>query len=215
MNLDELKTTWKEYDRKLQSTQAINEKIISSMIADRSKSRFVKVRRQYILGLTWMFICLAFGVLVIVTNPFDYDANIQFIPMVIFVSGLVILIGGLISRCMELKKITFSHNNIAGALKKVISVYEKPRRYLYYTVIMFLFSQVFLFPLSFVPRNIEAMGLWPALAERLIPISIAVIMVFVAYKLGAFKQRHVDNFREDLSELEELKAMSAELRREN
>ena len=215
MNLDELKTTWKEYDRKLQSTQAINEKIINSMIAERSKGRFDKVRRQYILSVTWMFICFAFGVLVIFTNPFDYDAKAQFIPIAIFASGLVILMGGLISRYRALRKITFSHHNIAEALQKIITVYERPRRFLYYTVVLFLFSQIVLFPLSFVPRNIDAMGLWPALAEVLIPISVALIMLAIAYKFGAFKVRHVDNFREDLTELEELRAMSAELGQEN
>lgn len=84
-----------------------------------------------------------------------------------------------------------------------------------YTVIIFLFSQVFLFPLAFLPRSIEARGLWPTLAERLIPISIAAIILFVAYKFGAFKVRHIDNFRKDLTELEQLKAMSAELGRQN
>jgi len=211
MNLDDFKTAWKVYDRKLQSTQALNEKIIASMITERSDNRFAKVRRQYILGFCWMFICMAFGILVILTNPFDYGQTIQYIPMVIFVSGLVILMTGLTMRYFALRKIIISHNNIGQALKQVIAVYEKPRKFLYYTVIVFLFSQVFLFPLTFLPRSIETSGLWPALGERLIPISIAALMLFAAYKLGAFKERHVDKFREDLSELEMLKAMSAEL----
>ena len=211
MNLDELKISWKEYDRKLQSARAINEKLIDSMITERAGNRFAKVRRQYLLGLTWMLVCLAFGVLVIATNPFDYDATIQFIPMGIFVVGLVILVIGLITKYVALKKIAISHDNVADALRKVISIYDKPRKFLNYTVIIFLFSQVFLFPLSFLPRSIEVRGLWPALGERLIPISIALIVLLVAYKLGAFKDRHADRFREDLSELEQLKMMSAEL----
>jgi hypothetical protein len=215
MNLDELKTAWKEYDRKLESTRAINEKIIASMIAERTGNRFSKVRRQYIAGFAWMFICASFGILVLMTNPFDYGTTLQYIPMVLFVIGLVILMAGMTIRFLALKKINFSHYNIGESLRRIIAEYEKPNKFLYYTVVIFLFSQVFLFPLSFLPRSIEARGLWPALGERLIPISIAALMLYGAYKLGAFKERHVDKFREDLDELESLKAMSAELMREN
>lgn len=211
MNLDELKTAWKAYDRKLQSTQAINEKIIVSMVTERSGNRFSKVRKQYILGLAWMLICLMFSVLIILTNPFDYEYTLQYIPMVIFAVGVTILITGMTISYLKIHGITITHQNVGEALKDIIAVYEKPKKFLYYTVIVFLFSQVFLFPLSFLPRSIENKGLWPALAERIIPISIAALMVFVAYKLGAFKERHVDKFREDLNELESLKAMAAEL----
>lgn len=215
MNLDDLKTAWKEYDRKLQSTQVINEKIIVSMITERSGSRFSKVRRQYMLGFAWMFICLTFGILIILTNPFDYRYTFQYIPMILFAIGLIIIMGGMSQAYLALQKITITHNTIDEALKKIIAVYEKPKKFLHYTIVVFLFSQVFLFPLSFLPRSVETRGLWPALAECIIPISIAALMVFAAYKLGAFKERHVGKFREDLSELEALKAMSAELVNEN
>jgi hypothetical protein len=35
--------------------------------------------------------------------------------------------------------------------------------------------------------------------------------LYVAHKLGAFKERHKDKFKDDLNELEELKRMSREL----
>src|SRR5690606_24767250 len=210
MSLDVFKTVWKEYDRKLQSTQEISDRIVRSMIAERAVNRFSKVRRQYALSLAWMSACLGLGIVIILTNPFDYTGTLQFIPMGVFVTGIAILIAGLTAKYLALQRITFSHRNIADALSQVIAVYEKPRTFLSYTVIAFLFSQVFLFPLSFLPRSIEARGLWLALGERLIPISIATILVYVAYKLGAFKERHVDHFRKDQNELQDLKAMSAE-----
>jgi hypothetical protein len=39
MNLEELKSAWQVFDKKIQSTQAINEKLIESMIRERSMSR--------------------------------------------------------------------------------------------------------------------------------------------------------------------------------
>lgn len=211
MNLDELKTAWNVYDRKLQSTQAINERIIVSMITERSGNRFSKVRKQYTLGLMWMFICLAFSILVILTNPFDYGYTLQYIPMGIFAACLIVLIGGMVRSYRNLQKVAITQNSTGEALKSIIAVYEQPKKFLHYTIIVFLFSQVLLLPLSFLPRNIETMGLWGALAERLIPISISALILFIAFRLGAFKERHVEKFREDLNELESLKAMSAEL----
>ena len=211
MNLDELKTAWKVYDRKLQSTKAINEKIIISMITERSGSRYAKVWRQYIIGIAWMLICLAFSILVIFTNPFDYRYNIQYIPMVIFAASMIVLLGGMFRSFMEMQRITITQHNVGDALKGIIAIYEKPKKFFHYIIMVFLFSQVVLLPLSFLPRNLDTMGLSTALAERLIPISIAALVLFLAYKLGAFKERQADKFREDLNELESLKAMSAEL----
>jgi hypothetical protein len=50
MNLDELKTVWKEYDKKLQSTKAIHERIIGSMITERSQFTWTQARRYYVFG---------------------------------------------------------------------------------------------------------------------------------------------------------------------
>jgi hypothetical protein len=212
MNLDELKTAWKEYERRLQSTQAMNEKIIASMIAERSGSRFSKVKKQYMLGFAWMIICLGFGVIVIVTNPFDYVYDFQYIPVIIFCIGLAILMWGMIRAFLQLKDVAVTHMNVDASLKKIIAVYEQPRRFFIYVIILFLFSQVVLFPLSFLPRNIGQSGLWPALGERLIPITISALLLFAAYRLGAFKDRDGDKFREDLNELQMLKSMASELR---
>jgi hypothetical protein len=214
MNLDELKMVWLDYDRRLQSTQLINEKIIISMITERTSSRFLKVKRQYILGFTWMFICLCAGVLILASNPFDYQMPLQYVPIGIYTACIIILIIGMILAYNKLQKISIHHNTIDTALRKIISVYEKPKKFFTYTVIVFLFCQVVLFPLSFLPHHIGTMGLWTALGERLIPIAISALLLLVAYHFGAFKERHAAKFKEDLNELEELKTMSNELKRE-
>jgi hypothetical protein len=211
MNIDEIKTVWKEYDRKLQASRIINEKIIVSMITERTTTRFSKVRRNYIMGLLWMFICLLFGFAVIFGNPFDYKYFIQYMPMIIYCICLVILMSALFVSYLRLQNITITHHNLDISLKKIIAVYVRPNKFLKYTLIIFLISQIFLFPLSFLPPNIERMGLWKALADRIIPVSISALMLFIAYKLGAFKDRHGKKFREDQRELQELRTMSLEL----
>ena len=215
MSINELKSAWHEYDRKLQSTQVIHEKIITSMIKDRSASRFSVVKRNYMIGFSWMAICLLAGCAILFGNPFDYSFKIQYVPIIIYVVCLVILMTAMVKAFAGLNSITIHHHNLDVALKNIIKIYEQPQVFLKYTIIVFLFSQFILFPLSFLPPSIERLGLWPALGERLIPISISLLLFFIAYKLGAFKQRQVKKFKEDLSELEQLKAMSAELTAEN
>lgn len=214
MNIDELKTAWKEYDRKLQATHVINEKIITSMIAERTNTRFVNVKRNYVIGLLWMFICLFLGIMVLWGNPFDYRYSIQYIPIAIYCTCLIILTVALLVSYWRLQNITITHHNLDVSLKKIIAVYVKPNKFLKYTLIIFLVSQVFLFPLSFLPPSIERLGVWKALAERLIPISISALMLFIAHKLGAFKDRHGKKFRAYQQELQELKEMSSELQNE-
>jgi ABC-type multidrug transport system fused ATPase/permease subunit len=212
MNIDELKTAWSAYDTKLRSSQLLSEKIISSMITERSSSRFSKVKRNYVIGLAWMIACLLIGFAILFGNPFDYKWNLQYVPIIIYCTCLTILIGALVVSLLHLKDITITHHNIDESLRKIIAVYERPGKFLKYTVILFLFSQLFLFPLSFLPASIERRGLWGALVERFIPISISALILWIAYKLGAFKERYGKKFKDDLSELEELKAIAAELR---
>jgi hypothetical protein len=211
MNLDEIKAAWKQYDRKLESSKELNEKIVTSMIADRADSRLVRVKRKYIIGIMWMLICLAAGVAVLAGNPFDYKNWFQFIPIVVYVVCLSILTARYVHAYSVLHHIVINHNNVQIALQKIIAIYERPGKFLRYTLVVFLVSQFVLFPLSFLPKNIDNIGLWPALLERLIPISVTCLLFWFAFKLGAFKSREDEKFRNDLNELEQFKLMSREL----
>jgi hypothetical protein len=211
MNIDELKTVWKDYDRKIASSKLINEKIITSMITERTSSRFSTVKRNYTIGICWMVACLGVGLAILLGNPFDYQHTIQYVPIVIYCVCLTIMTVGFVIFTLQLTRIPISHHNLDVALKKIIAIYERPRKFLKYTIIIFLFSQLVLFPLSFLPHNLQRLGLWPALGERLIPISISALMLYAAYKFGAFKDRYGKKFKEDHRELEALRAMTIEL----
>ena len=111
----------------------------------------------------------------------------------------------------HLGRIKLDQANIRTALKDIVEIYERPQKLMRYVLWIFVFSQTILFPLSFLPKNINRIGLWPALAERVIPIAIAILILFIAHKLGAFKERNAQKFKEDLHEIELLKKMAAEL----
>lgn len=211
MSIEELKSAWTAYDKKVEASQRLNEKIIESMIASRSHDRFSNLKRTYLFGFLWMFGWAAFAWLICLTNPFDYEMSWQFVPLWIFIGCVVIFIVGMISTFLKLKSINITHTNVGSSLKEIINVYERSQKFRKYTLWLFLFSQLILFPLSFLPKGIERLGLWSAIGERLIPITITVLLVYIAHKLGAFKDRHKDKFKDDLNELEELKKMSKEL----
>jgi hypothetical protein len=211
MNIDELKAAWNVYDKKVEATQRLNEKVIESMIANRSDDRFATVKRNIIFSFFWMFGWASIALIICLTNPFDYKMAWQYLPQWIFIACVAIFIVGMINTFVKLKSISITNTNVDSSLKKIIEVYERPQKFQKYTLILFLSSQVVLFPLSFLPRGIERVGFWRALGEQLIPMSITGLMVYAAHKLGVFKERHKDKFKNDLSELEQLKAMSKEL----
>ena len=211
MNVDELKTAWQKLDRKVQATQSLNEKLITSIVTERSENRFQTVRRNYLLGFGWIGLCFAAGVAVIFGNPFDYQYKIQYLPMVIYCGCLIIIAANMIVAYLKLTDVKLDQKNIRSALQEIVLIYERPQRFMKYILYVFIFSQTILFPFSFLPKSIERIGLWPAIFERLIPIGIAILLLVIAHKLGAFKERHADKFKADLNELDQLKGMVSEL----
>jgi len=211
MNVDELKTAWQSLDRKLHATKALNEKLITSIVTERSTSRFQTARKNYVIGFAWLTLCLAIGFAVLFGNPFDYQYTLQYIPIVIFCVGLIVISGWMMQSYIDLGRIKLDQANIRTALKDIVAIYERPQKLMRYVLWIFIFSQTIMFPLSFLPKSIDRLGLFPALAERVIPIAIAVLILFVANKLGAFKERYGAKFKEDLNELDQLKTMVAEL----
>ncbi|HEX5026126.1 MAG TPA: hypothetical protein VFV68_12680, partial [Agriterribacter sp.] len=209
MNLDELKTVWQEYDRKLQSAQSVNERIINSMIRERSHSRLARLRREnsFLAALTllWAFLFCA----VLIGNPFDFRYVIQYVPTALLLFWAV----ASFSRLMigyRILKADFEQPDLSRTLSKLIALYEKHNKSAGWVVLIMMLAGL-LFSLSFLPAKIESAGLWPALGDTFAAMAIAALLYFIAYKLGVFKDRYGNKFKQDLEELEELKSMSAEL----
>ena len=210
MNIDELKIAWKEYNTKLQSTQLLNERMITSMIGERSRSRISRAQRSYIGALIYMFVVLAFCVGVFFGNPFDFTNWYQYVFVGCFVVCILIFIISLMTILAELGRIDIAQENLDASLKKIISVYERPRKLAYRTGLVVLIAAV-LFPLSFLPKSIQSHGVFMGIVLQVVPILLSILLIYGASKLGAFKDRFGEKFKEDLRELNELKAMSKEL----
>ena len=213
MTIDELKTAWQTYDTRLQLTHKLSDKLIISMIKEKSQSRLAKVKRHYLIGLFYIIALLCFSVAVLIGNPFDYTYILEYLPIALYALCLAILIISMFNTNRKLQQVEINQSNLGTSLKQIASIlekYQKPGKLLGITLKLIL-SSIILFPLSFLPRKIDRMGFWEGSIETLIPVLIAAAMIFVAFKLGAFKERNGKRFEEYTKELEELKSLSQEL----
>lgn len=211
MELNEMKTVWQQYDVKLQSTKVLSERLIISMIKERSNSRLSIVKRNYIIGFFYMLVWLLLGVAILTGNPFDYKQTIEYLPVAIYCICLVVLVLMMFKTYKAFEKVEFNGDSISKALRTIIDIYEKPNRFSEWTLKLLLLSGTVLFPLSFLPRKVARMGVLGGIADTLIAMAISSCILFIAYKLGAFKERQSAKFKEDLKELNELKSLSEEL----
>jgi hypothetical protein len=209
MELEELKTTWGLYDKKIMSTQTITQKIIESMIKERSVSRVERLKKQYFGFFVLLIVEAGFMLAILFGNPFDFKYQIQFLPFLLLLMGIIV---AFINLTQYYEKINTSliDKNIGTFLHGILEFYKKNKTYEKWFGII-LFSIGFLVPLSFLPPKIEKYGIQKALLDTSIPMLISLVLYFLAVKMGAFKKRHKESFKSDLEEYNELKGMSSEL----
>src|SRR5688572_3231322 len=121
MKPDELISAWKAYDKKLDATLVLQDKIVRTVIRERVSNRFSGLRRKYAGGILWLLIWLALSVTVLLTNPFDYASGLQFVPMGILAICLAILSGKLIHTFAALGNIAIAHHSVDESLKRAIA----------------------------------------------------------------------------------------------
>jgi low affinity Fe/Cu permease len=202
MNLDELKTVWLEYDRRLQATEEINQKIVVSMIRARSVSRIARIRRFY-FGLIALFlfysVCFIFC---LIGNPFDYTTGFEFVPLALLTSCSLVLVVILLKANLNLKKMALEGMNLQQALEEIIVVYSRYRQMMKYAVAMMQASSVMVI-LSFLPRRIPEAGLGMALLTTFSPLIVLLVYFYFAKK-GGWKPGDAEkSLRADLAELKE------------
>lgn len=203
MNLDELKTAWREYDSRLVATEEINQKVIASMIRERSVSRIARIRRQYsvMIGLFLFYtICLGccfFG------NPFDFTSSAQFAPLKALMIIYIVIAILLFMARMALNKISLDKQNLHGALVQIIAVYARYRRILKRLVRAACFSSLLL---SLSISKIPGYGIGTSVFSALLLCGVILFSFYYVGKKpeGASLGEEEKGFREDLEELKEL-----------
>ena len=209
MNIDEIKTEWKQYSKQLEVSQRLNERLILSMLKERSRSRVSKIRRNNTIYLVLMILTLLFLAAIFAGNPFDFKYRLQYIPYGILFIGVLLAI---ISLVKSLKTFTTDINNVSldNFLKRAIAEYDKNKKIEHWFGII-IFSAGLLTAFSFLPKKLEHKEFWQAIGETAVSMLITIAIYFVAFKLGAFKNKNREEFENDLKEWNELKNISMEL----
>lgn len=209
MNLEELKTAWQVYNKKILAVETINERLIESIIKERSVSRISAIKKQY----NGYFIVLVAELIVLAAiltgNPFDFKYKLQFVPYVLLIIGVLVAFFNLLKVYRKLNA-PASASNIGSFLKNILHMYDQNKTFEKWFGLIFL-SAGFAIPLSFLPQKIERNGLSNAMIETGAMMAGTLLFYFLAFKFGAFKDRNKENLAKDLAELNELKAMSKEL----
>lgn len=213
MNIEEIKTEWAQFNQTLARTTQLNEQIIENILRERSRSRVSKIRRNDLLYLALMFANLCLLAAIFAGNPFDFSYQIQFVPYIFLTIGILL---GIISlfKSLQTLNVNISTLNLERFLKKTIVAYEKNKQIQRWFGI-FIFASGTLTALSFLPKKLEHKNVWVAVGETTLMMLITLIIYFVAYKAGAFKDRKKEGFEDDLHEWNKLKNISAELKNED
>jgi hypothetical protein len=209
MQIEELKTAWKNYEQKITVSNRLNEQLILSMLKERSRSRIARIRQKNLFYLGWMILVLILLAAIFAGNPFDFKYEVQYIPYGLLVAGVLLAVYKIL-RDLRRFDTDITNDGLSVFLKKTIDAYNKNKKVESWFGIL-LFSAGALTVFSFLPSKLEHKPLWQALTETFVMMLITVLIYVAAFRLGVFKNRDSDAFKNDWKELNELKSISSEL----
>jgi hypothetical protein len=206
MNLDELKVNWNTLADAVQTSKALSEQVVLSMIRNQSRSTISKARRKlrntafFFSGLLMLFIAILSG------NPFDYTQWAQYVPAVLYAFLIVFALKIIISENLEIKSITLNKSNLRESLQKVIHIQERCEFTMERVWKLSLIAG-FLLGVSLMARNFEIYG-W---GKSLLFTGANALTVIVLYLIAKrFSRQSPDTnlaeLKMHLSELDELDA---------
>ena len=206
MELELLKKSWDNLNKRIQHTAAFNEKLLENIISSRVATTIDKINGLYYGFYAILAIEVVVLIAILLGNPFDFRYNIQYIPYGLLLVGVIIAFFNLLHIHRAIRKLS-PHNRIDQYLKSISAIYDRNKRFEKWFGLIFL-SIGLLIPFSFLPTKIDRMGLVGALTDTSIMVAINLIIFIVAIKLGAFKNRYRMQLEKDLKEWKELKALA-------
>jgi hypothetical protein len=207
MELELLKKSWEDLNKKIQRASNFNQELVANIVASRTLTTVDKIKKMYAgfyFVLTLEIIVL---IAILIGNPFDFRYKIQFLPYILLLIGVIVAFVNLRHVSTSIDRLSIG-GRIDLYLKGIISVYDKNKRVEKWFGISFL-SVGLLVPFSFLPHKIERMGLPGALLDVAIMISVSLVLYVLAFKLGAFRNRHKEKLEKDLADWEELKTLAS------
>ncbi len=210
MNLESLKAEWSILDQKIEASQKINDRLIESIIKEKSLSRVASIKNQYHGFFVLLLVEFILMIAIVVGNPFDFEYKIQFLPYILLGAGMIVAFFNLRHLYNKLNA-KHAGRSVGHFLEQVVDHYEKNRKFEKWFGYIFLSIGVIL-PLSFLPQKLDRNPVLGAVTETILMMCITVFLYWLAFRAGAFKNRHTEKFKEYLEELNELKQAATELK---
>ncbi len=204
MTLDELKPLWQEYDRKIKNSSSVSEKLISSMISERSGQRFARFKKDIIFFLLLMIVWIVCFSAVIIGNPFDFLYAGAVHSVCIAPKLVCCYTRQASSTAYKLFRTNFNDPDLERSLQNLVRMYEKYGKTPSW-VIFLMISAGLLFSFSFFACQNHYKRSMDCSRRIVTGIGNSLSYLFCSLQMGAFKDRYEDKFRNDLYELEELK----------
>lgn len=214
MELDALKGSWENLDKKVQQTTVFNQKIVETIISSRVMTTVDNIKNLNNFFYCVLTIEIVFLIALFIGNPFDFQYTLQFVPYVLLFIGIIIAFINLLRLSRAIRRLSPSTNSIGHYLQSLVSIYDQNQRFEKWFGIIFL-SLGLVIPFTFLPQKLERMSLSGALLDTVIMISVTVVIYITAFRLGAFKNRNKTKLERDLAEWNELKALASEMRSES
>lgn len=210
MELELLKKSWDNLDKKIQKAAVFNEKLIESIVASKVMTTVGKLKKLYNSFFIVLTIEIIFLVAIFFGNPFDFKYSIQYVPYALLLIVVIIAFVNLVRIAVAIRKLSPA-SRIDLYVQEIISIYDRNNRFERWFGAISL-SVGLLVPLSFLPKKIERYGMAGAWMDIAIMTGITLILYLLAFKFGAFNNPHKEKLKKELEEWKTLRALADDMK---
>lgn len=204
MDLDDFKATWQAYEQKLDSTQRVSHQLLDMVLRNRSQGTVDKMIREVRLATGILLVIMLFFSAVLAGNPFDYTRSLHFVPAIFYlaIAGTGLYFLGQHRRA--LRRATLHTNDLYHALLTLTQLRVQHTKQMGRVwMLAMLAGSLIMMPViarKFSPESWES-----ALLIVLLPIGMTAVSIGLARVAGLFTDHHLDDLRQQVKELEELR----------
>ncbi|KQS27770.1 hypothetical protein [Dyadobacter sp. Leaf189] len=128
MILEELKTQWNTLDQNLLATCQFNEKMLRSMLTDRSRGTLAIMQSKTARIAMFFTALLALFTAILAGNPFDYTHWLHYLPAFLYLLVVAAALAVAVNEYLFLRRVNLTGTDLRESLSSVIRVHERYQR---------------------------------------------------------------------------------------
>ena len=202
MTLEELKTQWNTLDQNLLATRQFNEKMLRSMLTDRSSGTLAVMQSKIARIAIFFTALLVLFLAILAGNPFDYTHWLHYLPAILYLLVVTAALAAALKEYLFLRQVNLTGTDLRESLSSVISVHERYQRLAEKTWKLSLVAG-FLLGISLLAPRFEAFSS-QKIALVIAAQALFVLLVYTAARrlLQNLPDPQLDSLKATLAELE-------------